>query len=50
MNIHEEKNPHDNGLNCWGGWSGSVLNLFQRGDLVAGLQNVAHRMKEPNLI
>lgn len=43
------KNPHDNGLNCWGGWSGSVLNLFQRGDLVAGLQNVAHRMKQFNL-
>lgn len=43
------KNPHDNGLNCWGGWAGSVLNLFQRGDLVAGLQNVAHRMRQFNL-
>lgn len=43
------KNPHDNGLNCWGGWSGSVLNLFQRGDLVTGLQNIAHRMKQFNL-
>lgn len=43
------KNPHDDGLNCWGGWSGSVLNLFQRGDLVAGLQNIAHRMRQFNL-
>lgn len=43
------KNPHDNGLNCWGGWFGSVLNLFQSGDLVGGLQNIAHRMKQFNL-
>lgn len=49
LRVPSVVNTHDNGLNCWGGWSGPIRSHFNLFELEQSLLLMVQRMRQLNI-